>query len=626
MRFVWAVAAFVLAAAMIGAGIAQRTILQGPTTQTADLASAGSAPYLLVDGAVLTMLPGTQTLRAEKDGTVFAAYGRTADLRAWLADAEYTAVTLGEEGEVVASTVTPEIVEEPPPAEEASDEGASDEAVSEEEAPAEEAAAEEADADETTGGRSPVGSDLWLDEFVQEDILVTRLQLPESMSVIVASDGTAAAPSDVTVSWRIGNATPWAGPLIAGGSVLMVVGLFLYFLGIHHVRRSKGPRRKGLPISPTEPLDLVVEGEDKGVISAAPTRRALSDTRRRSLIAVPAVVLSTLLVAGCTADSWPRFGGTPTPTPTVIIPEGQQAPAVTRPQAERILARIADVAAEADAERDGELAGTRLEGAVLAERFTNYTLREAIEDFAAPAAIPTEPLEIVLPQMSDGWPRTFMALVDDTVERTASIMVLTQQDAWTPYKLSYLANLEAATVLPELPAVYLGAIQMPPDSSFLVMPPSQLATAYADIINNGEDSEYASYFDLAGDQFRASIAADRERRLSEFNETATETGSLTFSSGPGAFDPVALATLESGAIVAVSIVETDTVQPTNEDAVIRLENNATVRTLSGVDESATGFTTTFSDQLFFYVPGQGSSEPIRLLGYSSHILDAEVIS
>ena len=41
--------------------------------------------------------------------------------------------------------------------------------------------------------------------------------------------------------------------------------------------------------------------------------------------------------------------------------------------------------------------------------------------------------------------------------------------------------------------------------------------------------------------------------------------------------------------------------------------------------TATGFTTTYTDQLFFYIPGQGSSEKIRLLGYGSSILEAKVI-
>ena len=235
-------------------------------------------------------------------------------------------------------------------------------------------------------------------------------------------------------------------------------------------------------------------------------------------------------------------------------------------------------------------------------------------------------MEIVLPQAYEGWPRSVMAVVNDEQDKTASIMLITQEDAWSPYKLTYQSNLEADTQMPDLAPVYVGAQQVPPDSSFLLMPPDQLAAAYADVINNGEDSEFFDQFEAEGDQFRVSIAADREKRLAEFNTTAASTGSLSFDSVAGAHPPLALATLESGAIVAVSVNEIDTVKPTNADAVIKLDTNQTVKTLAGADQSATGFTTTFSDQLFFYVPAVGSTEKIRLLGYGSEILDAKVIN
>ena len=79
VRFVWAVAAFVLAALMIGAGIAQRTVFEGPTSETASISVEEDAPYLLIDGAVLNHLPGSK-LRAQADGDIFAAYGRTTDM------------------------------------------------------------------------------------------------------------------------------------------------------------------------------------------------------------------------------------------------------------------------------------------------------------------------------------------------------------------------------------------------------------------------------------------------------------------------------------------------------------------------------------------------------------------
>src|SRR6187402_977099 len=512
VRFVWAVAAFVLAAVMIGAGIAQRTVFQGPKSETVAISVSEDAPYLLIDGAVLNKLPGAQTLRAQGEGEIFAAYGRTADLKAWLADTTYNEVTLTGAGKVVSDAVAPTVEDEP-----TTDEGE----------PAEETPAPDAEAADT---RSPIGSDLWLDEFQQEDLLIAPLQLPEDMSVIVATDGEAAAPSQVSVSWAIASATPWAGPLIVAGGILMAIGVFLYILGIRHARRSRGPRRKGLPLAVTEPIDLAVEGADKGVISATPPTRRSVTTGKRAFVIIPAVAVSALLFSGCSADSWPQLASSPTPSPTesVIVPEGQQTPAVTKAQAERIISRIASTAADADAAMDGTLAATRLDGAVLAERETNYRLRGALPDEAGPAAIPTKPLEIVLPQAYDAWPRSVMAVVNDEADKTASIMLMTQEDAWSPYKLTYLSSLEAATQMPDLAPVYVGAQQVPPDSSFLLMAPEQLAAAYADVINKGESSEFYDQFEAEGDQFRTSVAADREKRLADFNTTAASTGSLSF--------------------------------------------------------------------------------------------------
>lgn len=620
MRFVWAVAAFVLATVMIGAGLAQRTIFQGPKTETAAISVEEEAPFLLIDGAVLNQLPGTQTLRAQGDGEIFASYGRTADMQAWLADSEYNHVTL--DGTAVETTLV-----EPEAADPVAGEVAADGSVVAPTEGATDAAPEAGVEPVAEPGRSPVGSDLWLDEFQQSDILIAPLQLPDEMSVLVAADGTAPAPETVSVTWPLQTSTPWAGPLVVGGGILMAVGVFLYILGIRHARRSRGPRRKGLPVPVTEPIDIAIDDPGKGVISSsAPTRRAVT-TGRRAFAVVPAVAVSALLFAGCSSDAWPQLAPTPTPTPTetVIAPEGQHAPAVTKAQAERILSRIAETVAEADAALDGDLAETRLEGAALAARDTNYKLRAAIADYQVPAPIVAKPLEIILPEARDGWPRSVIAVADDDASKTSSIMVMTQHDVWSDYKLSYIGSLEASTSLPALAPAYIGAPQVEPDSPFLLLPPDQVAAAYSDVINNGDQSEFAALFDAETDQLRTSIVADRQRRLDEFNTTAASTGSLEFASTPGAQAPFALQTVESGAIVAVNIHELDTVKPTNPDAVIKLDNNATVKTLAGADQSATGFVTTFSDQVFFYVPGPGSNEKIRLLAYSSDILDAKVI-
>ncbi|WP_312676023.1 glycosyl transferase [Microbacterium sp.] len=588
MRFVWAVTAFVLAALMIGAGIAQRTVFQGPKTESQAISVTGDAPYVLIDGAVLNSHDGSQTLRVqEENGTIFAAYGRTADLEAWLTPSEYTHIT-EDDGEIASEAVA---AKNPPAAD--------------------------------TEPISPIGSDLWLDEFQQDDVLITPLQLPADMSLLVATDGVAPAPSSLSLTWPTGATTPWAGPLIVGGSILLLGGIVLYILGVRHARRSRGPRRKGLPLPVTEPIDLSVEEADKGVISATPGRRQLTRGRRR-MVVVPAVAVSALLFAGCSADAWPQFGSTPTasPSPSVVVPDDQGSPVVTQAQAERILARVSEDVTAADEAKDPAAAALRLTGPALATRETSYKLKD-VADAPVPAAVPASPVRVVLPEAYDQWPRTFFAVVETGATTADVIMSLTQADPWSPYKLTNESELVADASL-NLAPTYVGAVAIDPESPFLTLPPNEVAAAYADIITNGDASTYADLFDASSDPFRTLVAQNRTERMDAFNQTAAQTGTLTFSASAGAEEPIALATLDSGAIVAVTVNETDTVVPTNTDAVIKLDNNPLVQTLTGVTQSSTGFTTTYLDQLFFFVPSQSSSNRIQLLGYSSAILDAKV--
>lgn len=637
MRFVWAVVAFVLATLLIGAGIAQRTIFMGPTAQQMELSVDEPTPYLLVDGAVLRENPGQQTLLVRGDGDIFAAYGRTADLEAWLADATYTSITL-DGGAPVSTLVEPEITDEDAEAEAETD-----------------AEAEE----EAEPGRNPAGSDLWLDSFSEQDQLITDMQLPEGMSVLIAYDGTLDAPDDIVVSWPLDTSTPWVGPLISAGGAVLLFGLVMYVLAIRHQRRGRGPRRKGPgPLPATEPIDLSIEpaavrealepgAEDAKDRESDPAveepsaeaatkpenrseRRALGNRRR--LLMLPALGLAGLMFAGCSSDSWPQFGEaspTPTPTQTVITPENQKPPAVTEAQASRILQDIAATLEEADAAMDIDLAGTRLDGAALDARATDYTLRATLTDRPLPAAIPTEAVEVLLPQATDTWPRTVLALTksksDDTIPPV--ILTMTQADPWSKYKVTNIAEMQAATEVPQLAPAWLGTSLITENAAaFLALSPDELATAFADVVDSGDKSEYYGLFDPVTIALADSITQSRDAVTQALVDNgAAETSKAEFDIAPSDQPPVALATLDSGAIVAVSLIDSETVTPTSSDAVIRFGDNAEAKTLTGAEEASKGVVTTYELQLFFSVPSQGSTEQIRLLAVHQDILDVEVI-
>lgn len=652
MRFVWAVVAFVLAAGLIGAGIAQRTIFMGPSTQKASVDIQESAPFVLLDGDVLRENPGAQTLLIRGDGDIFAAYGRTADLEAWLSDADYNHVTAGKDGaldvEFVAASATEGSTDgEPTPSESPSP--------SETTAPADGEAAEQP-------GRNPAGSDLWLDSFTDTDSLIAdNMQLPDGVSVIIARDGTQDAPEDIVVSWPLDTSTPLAGPLMAAGAAVLLVGLVLYVLGIRHQRRGRGPRRKGPgPLPVTEPIDVAqlppseraaledstpaTGNEPAGDGDTAPPpvdgpsqtperkteMRATPRTRRR-LIAIPAIALTALLATGCSADSWPQFGtatGTPTPTPTVIAPDNQKPPAVTEAQAKRILQEVSTTLAEADEAMDIELAKTRIDGPALSARTTEYALRTALPETTPPAAIPTDDVEVVLPEATDRWPRTVLMLSknssDDTVPPV--ILTMTQQDPWSNYKVTNMAEMSAEAVFPDVAAAWLGTSMVPDDSAFLSVPPAELAAMYADVVDAGEKSPSYGSFDEISQNLATSIRDSRQAVVKNLADNgAAETSKTAFDIVPADSAPVAMTTLGSGAIVAVSLIDTESVTPTSSDAVIRFGENAQAKALTGVEESAKGVTTKYEFQLFFSVPAQGSSEQIRLLAVRQDLLSVEVI-
>ena len=616
MRFVLAILAFVVAAAMIVLGIAQHTIFLGPSTYAIDTTVKGDLPYTVISGEELTEQPGQQSLTVSGSDEVFLSYGRTADVLAWLGDSPYNALTVDTEtNSLTSSVVTPEPVEgdnpEPTPPD--------GEATPDAEPTEEEQAAAEALA-------NPAGSDLWLAEYSEEGALVQTISVPADVSVLLASNGTDTAPNTVEVSWPLDNATPWAGPLIAGGILLLLIGLVLYLLGIQHMRKSRGPRRKGVTAGPgMEKMPKVPKPSryksDKQHGSAPKRKRSL----RKSMVAIiPITVVSALALTGCSPSSWPDFSGngqaTATPTPTdLVVPEDEQPPpAVSGPQLKRIVSQISGVAIEADGARNAELAATRFTGSALAERAANYTIRGSIADYGAPTPIPASAGGLTLPQATETWPRTVLTVVhDDTDEALApTAVVLVQQSPRSNYLVQSAVELEPEAEIPDVAPATIGTAQLPPDSTFQVLPPDQLAGAYADIVTKGAESEFAELFDIEGDTLLAGIAASRAQKEKDLPGTAT----ITFSTAAGTTEPVALATNESGAIVSVDVVETEVVKPVDTGA--KIKPAGALAALSGVKETEKGVQATYTDQLLFYVPPAGSSEKIRLLGFSQALTKA----
>src|SRR3954454_9276972 len=222
MRFVLALVAFVVAAGMIALGIAQRTVLLPPPRAVVATHVAKDVHYVVVPGTALRAHPGQQRGHVEGSEPVFAAYGRTADVTAWLSGERYQRVGIADASTTKASMVLATAKRVP-------------------------------GLKVATPHPDPDGADLWLDQQRATKSLDWTVNVPASVSLLIAADGASPAPSTVTVSWPVHVSTPFATPLIVGGSVLVVVGLLLYMWALMHMKRRRGPRRKSPPRSPTPP-------------------------------------------------------------------------------------------------------------------------------------------------------------------------------------------------------------------------------------------------------------------------------------------------------------------------------------------------------------------------------------
>jgi hypothetical protein len=625
VRFVFAIVAFIAAAVLIGLGIAQRTVFLEPDRVAVQTAIDTEADYIVIEPEALAAHPGKQTISALGDGTVFVAYGRSSDVDAWVrADAHAVVGYDAETGELVVDDVAGEA-----PA--ASDDAADAPTEAAPASPPADGTAEEAA--EPTPAASPAGSDLWLDEFTGDASVIATIDVPEGISVIVASGSEDPVPDEVAITWPLDNATPWAGPLLVGGTVLFIVGLVLLLSGVLNHRRSRGPRRN-LPKGPRGmPARRKLARSASGGSSTGGGRRAFL---------VPLALVPALALSACSADYWPSFDGGPdaseaataTPTPSdeagdAADDEADAVPAVTEPQMERIMREISTFATDADAARSSEVLDQRFTGPALEARTADYVIRGSLPDQTQAVAIPPGPLSVMLPQQTTadpktGWPRTVLTVIESGTDEAAAptALVLQQESPREQYHVLYTVSLAPGPEFPDVAPASVGAPLIAPDYKGLVLAPSQVSAAFADVLMKGAESEYAELFDLD--------ATELDDKLNATNRTnevqgANPTISLSVSAAAGDDPVVALATNDAGALVTTTVTRTEQSRP-NDGGTTGFQDGSPARALSGFTaQSAKGVQSTRDLQLLFYVPAVGSEEPIRLLGWSESLVSASEV-
>lgn len=225
LRSKFAVVLAILGLLVLGLGIGQRTIWLPPATVTAGVqGELTPAPLTVITPEVLKAKDGNFTLTIKSSGPIQLAVGQQRDIVGWIGDAAYTSVTGVNEDFSALTTVSKAGTETVP---------------------------------------NPAGSDMWVSEEKATGELTYTWQEPGhgDWALLISSDGTAAAPTQISLTTDNDTSTPWAIPLMILGAVLLALAALLFWMA---PRKSKTavaatPGRRAAGKVPSDPATGAIQ-------------------------------------------------------------------------------------------------------------------------------------------------------------------------------------------------------------------------------------------------------------------------------------------------------------------------------------------------------------------------------
>lgn len=589
MRFLVAIGTLCVAALLLIVGLVFK-FTAGANDISMTVATNSSSAYAVIDADVMKLHPGNQAVSISTPGLNTVAYGATTDVLSWLAGSSYAHVTLAD------NSKTPSVTEV----------SAAESALSD---PAAAAAADKQIV-------SPAGSDMWLGEMTNpQGEASLQMQLSSNESIIVATDGVKALPSEIGLSWPKPKPTfLWMTDdvLIVVGGVILLAGILLYLWSLNKLRGGKGPRRRGrLPKGP-KPNMRIGRGP-RQVFGPAQGRRSLGKT---TLVTAGVAGALALGLSGCSGYQNGLQNATPTPTASDEVTQSGPGAVVTSEQASLIMDKVVAAMKTADEQNDVNLARTRMTGAALDARAARYAMRKSNSKISALPGINAQSIQLLLPQATELWPRSVMAIAkadassEKGQEPPSVAVILTQDSPRANYKVAYLTNLQAKQQIPQVASMTAGAPLIALDTALLAISPNVLAAKYGDVLTSGEKSASARYFDASSDQLRPALLNERKQQQGKDVKSS-------YKDLAGAATPVAFATIDGGALVLAQVNELGTFTPLNNKD-LKLTGQLTA--LAGVQISAQPTVATYGMQVLFYVPPATDQGKVRLLGYVENLI------
>ncbi|WP_029090181.1 hypothetical protein [Brevibacterium album] len=554
-------------------GVLQKTVWAPSDTLVASVQLDEPGPVVVVEPGVLNLYgtPAELDVTAgspDQDITISRTTKENAD--AWVGASDVTRITGLADEETLAHVTSTGGEGTPAPEEPAEGEAAEDDAA-------------QPDPEELATVPAPGGADLW--ESTVSGTGSASLTFDEEAgrtAFVIGTDGEQPAASEVSLTWPADDSTPWALPLMIAGGVLLLAGGVLGFFAIRR-SRSEAERRR----------------------ARQERRRKLAETGSAFAI-VPVIAL-----AGCGPAELPQ----PEPAPVPSTP----AAAVTDEQLAEVLNRIAEQVAAADEGLDAEALGARAQGPFLDQRKAAYEVKEAAEETSLPPAVAADEVLVNHTSQTDQWPRATSAVVRDAESGDTQLLVLTQQDARADFTVWSQTVLQPGAELPEVADAREGSALLAPDEPGLRLPPNEVATAYADVLSSGDESDSAGVF--AEDAFVERVRSGQSEQRDALEDGGAE---IEFEYTGSEDQLTAMATADGSALVTGVVETRSTITPdSTESTTGTLSLPSPASEIVGESSTSDPLEQTTTAVVTWVVPA-GDEDQIRMVGVNEVYTGAEL--
>jgi hypothetical protein len=303
------------------------------------------------------------------------------------------------------------------------------------------------------------------------------------------------------------------------------------------------------------------------------------------------------------------------PTPEAEEATDRGGPILDDDTMQAVLEDIAATVDEADAAQDPSLLSDRVMGPAARLRSAEYRIADATD-----GAIQTDPLsldtQVSIVGSSPTYPRVAMAVSEiPDGENLPLLLTLATSDVRDNFRLWSWVQLFPGVTVPETLSPEIGAETISSDDDSLVATPDEVVAAYAELIADPEADHDLTFL---RDDFRYEMFS----QTAELNSAVSAAGTATLSAEAIDDGPLALQTVDGGAIVVGVIETTTTVTKTDEDGTLNI--GGVFADLLGNDGAVENEVQAVAEvSVAFYVPPADAEDAsIEVLGASSVLSEA----